>query len=153
MRRLRFTIAQLIAIVIVIGFGFAALRNANAVWASATFSLAILTVSVALAGACSQKMRARMPWLGFGTAGGLYLVIWLWTSSTIGHVNGPPNHFLYTLQPQINPQASGGPSLIYYSQISHALEVMTISTSTGRWLSRSTAGQRSRPLSVCLVRL
>lgn len=50
MNRFRFTLAQLMAIVLFIGFGFAALRNANALWTSATFSLAILTVSVALAG-------------------------------------------------------------------------------------------------------
>jgi len=40
MNRFRFTLAQLMAIVLFIGFGFAALRNANALWASATFSLA-----------------------------------------------------------------------------------------------------------------
>ena len=71
MTRLRFTLAQLMAVVLFIGFGFAALRNANGLWASATFSLAILTVSVAVAGACSRQGRARMPWAGFAVAGGL----------------------------------------------------------------------------------
>jgi hypothetical protein len=32
MRRLRFTLAQLMGVVILIGFGFAALRNANDIW-------------------------------------------------------------------------------------------------------------------------
>ena len=86
MSRLRFTLAQLMAVVLLIGFGFAALRNANGLWASATFSLAILTVSVAVAGACSRQGRARTPWAGFAVAGGLTLVFWLSTSSTIGYV-------------------------------------------------------------------
>jgi hypothetical protein len=84
--RLRFTLAQSMAVVLFIGFGFAALRNADALWASAAFSLAILTVSVALAGACSRREAARMPWAGFAVAGGLRLVIWLSTSSTIGYM-------------------------------------------------------------------
>ena len=40
MTRLRFTLAQLIAFVLFIGFGFAALRNADGLWASAAFSSA-----------------------------------------------------------------------------------------------------------------
>jgi hypothetical protein len=48
MTRPRLTIAQSMAIVLFLGFGFAALRNADAFWASVTFSLAIISVSVAL---------------------------------------------------------------------------------------------------------
>jgi hypothetical protein len=126
MTRLRYTVAQLMAIVFYCGFGFAALRNANALWASATFSVAILTVSVALAGACARKNGARMPWAGFAFAGGLCLVIWLSTSSTIGYVNGPPYPLLYGLQPHINPEASAGRPFIAYTQISHSLDVVIL---------------------------
>ena len=126
MGRLRFTLAQLMAIVVYCGFGFAALRNANALWASATFSLAILTVAVALAGACCRKGAARMPWAGFAFAGGLCLVVWLSTSSTIGYVNGPPNPLLYVLQPYLNPWASRGVPFIAYTQICHSLDVVLL---------------------------
>ena len=42
MSRLRFTIAQAMALVIFVGFGFAALRNAEEFWASATYTVARL---------------------------------------------------------------------------------------------------------------
>jgi hypothetical protein len=126
MTGLRFTLAQLMAFVLYLGFGFAALRNATALWASAAFCLAVLTVSVALAGACSRKAGARMPWVGFAVAGGISLVIWLSTSSTIGYVNGPPHPLLYGLQPYVNPEASGGRLFIGYTQISHSLDAILL---------------------------
>ena len=126
MGRLRFTLAQLMAIVFYFGFGFAALRNANALWSSATFSLAILTVSVAFAGACSRKEAARMPWAGFAAGGGLWLVVWLSTPSTIGHVNGPPYPLVYVLRPYLNPGASAGGPFIAFAQIAHSLNVMLL---------------------------
>jgi hypothetical protein len=127
MTRLRFTLAQLIAFVLFIGFGFAALRNADGLWASAAFSLAILTVSVALAGAWSREEATRMPWAGFAIAGGLRLLVWLLTSSTVGHLNGPPYPLVYRLGPYINPEAwVGGPLLIAYTQVSHSLDVILL---------------------------
>jgi hypothetical protein len=144
MSRLRFTLAQLMAIVFYLGFGFAALRNANALWASATFSLAILTVAVALAGACSRKEWARMPWAGFAVAGGLCLVIWLSTSSTIGYLTGPPYPLLYGLRPYINPEASGGSPLIAYTQISHSFDVVLLGC-LGAIMGRLLAAKDERP--------
>jgi hypothetical protein len=144
MSRHQFTLAQLMAIVFYFGFGFAALRNANALWASATFSLAIVTVSVALAGACSRKDGSRMPWAGFGVAGGLCLVIWLSTSSTIGYVNGPPYPLLHGLQPYINPEASGGGPFIAYTQISHSLDVVLLGC-LGAITGRLLAAKGERP--------
>jgi len=41
MSRLRFTIAQLMAVVLIVAFGFAALRSADKLSASATYALAI----------------------------------------------------------------------------------------------------------------
>jgi hypothetical protein len=127
MRRLRFTIAQLMGIVILIGLGFAALRNANEIWASATFSVAIVSVSVAIAGAWSRNAGARMPWAGFGIAGGLCLVIWLWTYSQVDHSYGPPYYpLIHRLQPYINPQASAGPEIVAYTRIAHSLDVVLL---------------------------
>src|SRR4051812_12295962 len=69
MNRLRFTLAQLMVIVLFIGFSFAALRNADEIWASATFTLAFLMVTVAPLGALARRGRARMAWAGFAVFG------------------------------------------------------------------------------------
>ena len=141
---LRFTIAQSMAIVLYVGFGFAALRNADAFWASATFSLAIISVSVALAGAFARKKEARMSWAGFAFAGGACLVIWLSTSQTVGSLNGPPQPLLYSFQPFINPMASGGRAFIAYTQICHSLDVILLGL-VGAALSRLVAVKNDRP--------
>src|SRR5262249_51237826 len=125
MNRFRFTLAQLMAIVLYCGFGFAALRNANAFWASATFSLAIIAVSVALAGICARK-GDRTSWVGFAIAGGVRLIIWLSTPETVGSLNGPPRPLLYGLQEYINPLASGGKELICYLQICNSIDVIFV---------------------------
>jgi hypothetical protein len=75
MTRLRFTLAQLMAIVLFTGFGFAALRNADAFWASATYTLALLMISVAPLGALTRKGRARMAWAGVAVFGWTRLLV------------------------------------------------------------------------------
>jgi hypothetical protein len=74
MTRLRFTLAQLMAIVLYLGFGFAALRNAD-FWASATYTVAFLMISVAPLGALARKGRARMVWAGFAVFGWAPLLV------------------------------------------------------------------------------
>jgi hypothetical protein len=75
MSRLRFTLAQLMALVILVGFGFAALRNANEFWASATYTLAFVLVSIAPLGALARNGTARMVWAGFGAFGWARLLV------------------------------------------------------------------------------
>jgi hypothetical protein len=69
MTRFRLTVAQSMAIVLFLGFGFAALRNADEFWASATYTLAFLVISVGPLGALARKGRARMAWAGFAVFG------------------------------------------------------------------------------------
>jgi hypothetical protein len=102
MSRLRFSVAELMALVLWIGYGFAALRNANDVRAGATFGLAIVAASVGLAGACFRKEGARMPWAGFGIAGGLRLVVWSLAPTAFGNVRGAPYFMFYQLHTQIS---------------------------------------------------
>ena len=73
--RLRFTLAQLMAIVLFIAFGFAALRNADSFWARATYTLVLLMISAASLGALARKGRARMPWAGFAVFGWTRLLV------------------------------------------------------------------------------
>ena len=75
MNRLRFTIANLMVLVLYVGLGFAALRNADKFWASATYTLAILAVSAAVVVAVARKGRARLTWLGFAVFGWASLLI------------------------------------------------------------------------------
>jgi hypothetical protein len=130
MTRPRATIAQLMAAVLYVAFGIAALRNADGFWASATFTVAVVTLSIALVAACTRSGRARASAAGFAFCGWACLVIWLATPNTVGYMDGPPRMLVYwgafKLQASINPMASGGAPLIAYSQISHSLEVILV---------------------------
>jgi hypothetical protein len=73
----RFSIAALMGVVLFVALGFAALKNANAFWASATFTVAVVMISLALLGAIARKGRARMIWGGFAAFGWACLILWL----------------------------------------------------------------------------
>jgi hypothetical protein len=75
MRRIRFTIAQSMAAVLVIAFGFAALTNANAYWGSATYTLAIAMLAAAVVGAIARKGRRRITFAAFAIFGWTYLLV------------------------------------------------------------------------------
>jgi hypothetical protein len=80
MTRHRFTLAQSMALVIYLGFGFAALRNADPFWAGATYTLASITIAAAPLGAFARRGTARLNWAGFAVFG--------WTSLFLTHL--PP---------------------------------------------------------------
>jgi hypothetical protein len=75
MRLLRFTLARLMGIVFYLAFGFAALRNADELWASAAYTLAIVSVASSLVGALARSGGARTPWVGFTVFGWVYLLV------------------------------------------------------------------------------
>jgi hypothetical protein len=74
MTRPRYSLAQLMAILVYLGFGFAALRNADEFWATATYSIAVLTIAAAPVGAIARRGAARSTWAGFAVFGWTYLV-------------------------------------------------------------------------------
>ena len=73
MRRIRLTISSLLAIVLVIGVGFAALRESNEIWDSGVFTLTlgVLLISILLAVHRIESRRAF--WIGFALFGWTYL--------------------------------------------------------------------------------
>jgi hypothetical protein len=150
MNRLRLTIANLMIVVLSAGLGFAALRNADEFWASATFTIAILAVSAAVVVAVARKGRARLTWLGFAVFGWASLLIWLFTSQTIDHVaNGPPvtvmTWGLRSLELNINQTVLIDPITWMHSlQICHSLEVILVGF-VGAILGRFVAVQDERP--------
>ena len=73
MRRIRFTIASLLGVVLFVAVAFAALRAATDAWDSGVFglTLGLLLTSVLLAVHRAGGRRAY--WLGFALFGGTYL--------------------------------------------------------------------------------
>ena len=136
MNRLRFTLAQLMAIVLYLGFGFAALRNADEFWASATYTLAITLIAGALVGAFARSGRARTPWVGFAVFGWTYLLIvhlpaWGVGGLGFGPIGKP--HLLIEwgtarLQPYIKPPPPGmgvmAGDMMHYEQVSRSLGII-----------------------------
>jgi hypothetical protein len=159
MSRLRFTIAQMMAVVLLVGFGFAALHNANGVWASATYTLAIVMIAAALVGAFVRRGRARAPWTGFAVFGWSYLlVVHLPSWETGGFGFGPIykpvlliQSGIASLQPYIRPfppgvpgGASGGSFLIPYEQVSFSMGIILFGL-VGAILGRVIATKDERP--------
>jgi hypothetical protein len=150
MNRLHLTIANLMIVVLYAGLGFAALRNADEFWASATYTLAILAISAAVVVAVARRGRARLTWLGFAVFGGASLLIWLSTSETIDHSrNGPPvpvmTWGLLSLERHINQTVPiGRATWMNYLQVCHSLEVILVGF-VGAILGRFVAVQDERP--------
>jgi hypothetical protein len=73
MRRIRFDIANLIVVILVLGVGFAGLREAIDLWEFGIFTLmlGVLLISILLAIHRTEKRRAF--WLGFALFGWIYL--------------------------------------------------------------------------------
>ncbi len=75
MRRVRFTIGGLMALVIVAGVGFAALRSPTKLWDSVLFSTILVVLGTATLGAFHFRGRTRASWAGFAAFGFVYLAI------------------------------------------------------------------------------
>jgi hypothetical protein len=73
MKRIRFTIANLLLIVFFLGISFAALREASAIWESAVFSVVLGAVLLSIVRAIQSTAGRHAFWLGFAICGGLYL--------------------------------------------------------------------------------
>ena len=73
MKRIRFNIASLLGVILVLGVGFAALRESSELWESGIFTaaLGVLLISILLAVHRTEKRRAF--WLGFALFGSTYL--------------------------------------------------------------------------------
>ena len=138
MNRLRFSLAQLMAIVLYLGFGFAALRNADEFWACAANTLAIISIAAALVCASARSGRARTPWVGFAVFGWTYLLTvhldWrIFGPLRFAAIPKPPLLIEWgslRLQPYIKPLPPGmgfvaaGTFLRPYEQVSQSLGII-----------------------------
>ena len=129
MTRFRLSIAQLMAIVLLVGLGFAALRNANDFWAIAIFNLAIFLNATALVAAILRRGRARAAWVGFAVFGWAYLLIDLLpdrSSGSFGFGPIPKPHLLVDrglALIQLYMQPPGGFGVVH-DQVSHSLQII-----------------------------
>jgi hypothetical protein len=74
MRRFRFSIASLLALVVFVAVGLAALQAASDVWDGGVFALTLLTLLTATLLAVHRRGRERAFWMGFTLFGSAYLV-------------------------------------------------------------------------------
>jgi hypothetical protein len=75
MRRIRFNIARLLLVVMVLGVSFAALRESNDLWDSRLFTLTLGVLLVSILLAVHRKEARRAFWMGFALCGGGYLAL------------------------------------------------------------------------------
>jgi hypothetical protein len=75
MRRFRFSIAGLLALVGLAALGSAAIRVASLGWSGGLFSLTILAMLTSLLGIAYQRERQRVFWVGFAVFGWTHLVL------------------------------------------------------------------------------
>lgn len=73
MRRIRFSIASLLALVFVVALAIAALRAATVAWDIGIFGLTLLVLVSAILLAIHRPDRKRAFWLGFALFGWVYL--------------------------------------------------------------------------------
>jgi hypothetical protein len=139
--RFRFTIAQLLAVVVFVAIGFAALRNATPIWVGATFSLAIISVSVAFACAWTCKDESRVPWASFAIAGGLCLVIGFLTPA--GNPSDPPGPLLDQLRSFMHPVFNDMDEFIAQRKIASSLDVLLLG-SIAAFVGHVIAAKRER---------
>ena len=152
MTRSRFTIAQLMTLILLVGFGFAALRNANQLWASATYTIAIISILAALLFAFANKGKARMTSAGFAVFGWAYLLISLFPDrrfGSLGSVAIPlPNLIIEWatayLQPYIHPLNPATSDWLQYKQVSHSLGIILFGL-IGAVIGRLVAPRDDRP--------
>jgi hypothetical protein len=73
MRKLRFSIANLLVLILVLGVGFAALRESSELWESSLFTLALFGLLISILLAIHRHESRRAFWLGFAVFGSIYL--------------------------------------------------------------------------------
>ena len=90
--RVRFTIRGVSALILLLGFGFAALRASTLGWATASILIALLALCSATLGAVVRRGSSRPSWVGFAIFGWAYFLLHFnpWAEWTTGY---SPAHF------------------------------------------------------------
>ena len=75
MRHIRFNIASLLGVILVLGVGFAAVRESSDLWESGIFTLAIATLLISILMAVHRTESRRAFWIGFALFGWIRMVL------------------------------------------------------------------------------
>jgi hypothetical protein len=153
MRRIRFTIAQLMAAVLVFAFCFAALTNANAFWGSAAYTLAIVMLAAAVVGAIARKGRRRINFAAFAVFGWTYLLVSRLPSDLqhIGEGLGPAHAPILLFESAIEAfalffyPAGRGSTWEHFVQVSHSIGIILFA-SVGAVLGHLLAAKDQPPI-------
>jgi hypothetical protein len=113
MKRPRFTIGELILVVIVVAIGLAAIRSGSAVWAGAMTSIAFFAMVASILGVVLGRGMRRAYWSGFALLGWSYLLLShvTWLDGQIGNRLLAPRLFSYlaeVLHSEVQGGAAGG---------------------------------------------
>ncbi len=73
MKRIRFSIASLLVLVLLVAVGFAALRESNDLWESGVFTLTLAALVISILLALHRTESRRAFWIGFALFGWIYL--------------------------------------------------------------------------------
>jgi hypothetical protein len=109
MKRLRFTIGELILVVIVVAIGLAAIHSGSAIWAGVMTSIAFFVIITSILGVVFGRGMRRVYWSGFALLGWSYILL-AYTPSLrpyVGRFLLAPNLFDY-LAEVLHAQGQGG---------------------------------------------
>jgi hypothetical protein len=103
MRKIRFTIGGLMAVVLVLAIGLAALRNPSVLWVGTIFLATRVILALAIIGVVLRKHTERAWWLGFAVFGCGYLILLTPGPITMRSTQSPTTHLLAFLRPILGP--------------------------------------------------
>jgi hypothetical protein len=75
MPKLRFNIASLLGVILVLGIAFAALRESNDLWESGVFTLTLTALLISIVLAVHRTESRRAFWFGFALFGSTYVAL------------------------------------------------------------------------------
>ena len=103
MRRFRFSVAGLMAVILLLAVGMAALRDPAELWASVIFTAAVTLFAASVIGAMAHRGARRFIWAGLAVFGWAYLVISFgpWPGNAVGPPPLLPSSILDRLQDYI----------------------------------------------------
>jgi len=150
MRKLRFNIANLLALILVLGVGFAALRESSDFWESGLFTVTLDTLLTSILLAVHRTESKRAFWLGFAIFGWAYMGLSvmpsiesrLITTKVLAYLDSKvPGRPLEMVALQITETSSGSPSDPVQSAVFAIGRNQLVTTSQGLWIQDVTTGK------------
>jgi hypothetical protein len=150
MRKLRFNIASLVVIILVLGVSFAALRESSDVWESGIFTVTLGTLLISILLAVHRAESKRAFWLGFTLFGCVYIGLTfmpsiesrLITAKALAYLDSKvPGRPLEMVALQVTSTSSGSPSDPVQSAVFGVGRNQRVTTSQGLWIRDVTPGR------------